>query len=295
MHTFQSALDCAGEGQSIIALHGREDDGSRGFRVVSSPADEVLAALFNANPEALESVRLLPRLIVFRIFGEKDRVLEQMEKDFGARRGRLRSVLARSPEEGIAVCFTYAPLNGPIAMSDVEDDVLYVGNTSYEELHLLLRSRALWYFSEGLENRQWNEMEIRIYDSWGYFMEHYERLRIVLAALDTGMILGEGWGKDFAHILMPVQIYRVRFFTFFSAQIVKEILMGLEYAEDGTRLADIDLYSGREKISWGGLKTGMKRREHSGEVFRNKLFARLHESDKKRLHEAEENLLRLRG
>ncbi len=294
IHTFQNALDCAGEGQTIVALYGKEKDGRREFRVVPSPADEVLAALFNANPGFLESVRILPRLLVFRIFGEKERVLEQMEKDFGAKRGRLRSVLARSGKTGIAVCFTYAPLNGPIAMADVQDDVLYVENTSYEELYILLRNRALWYFSEGLENREWNEMEIRIYDSWGYFMEHYERLRIVLSALDAGMILGEGWGKDFAHILMPIQIYRLRFFTFFSSQIVKEMLMGLEYAEDGSRLADLDLYSGREKISWSGLKEKKNRREHSGEIFRNKLFLRLPENDRKRLLETEQKLLWLR-
>lgn len=302
MHSFESALDFAGEGQTIVALHGKEEDGRREFRVVSSSSDEVLAALVNDSTCRLESVRLLPRILFFRIFGDKDRVLEQMEKDLAGggipgatvRRERLRSLLGSSGKNEIAVCFTYAPLNGPIAVADILDDVLLVDRTQYHDLNIYLRSRGLWYFSEGLENRSWNEMEIRIYDSWGFFMEHAERLRTVLGSLEIGMILGEGWGKDFAHILMPVQIYRLRLFTFLSPLLVKEVLVGLEYAEDGSRLADFDLYSGRDKISWGGLKQRGGGRENLGRTARTKLYARLHERDREHLAELEQRLKSLR-
>ncbi len=302
MHSFESALDCAGEGQTIVALHGKEEGGRREFRVVSSSSDEVLAALVNDASCRLESVRLLPRILFFRIFGDKDRVVEQMEKDLAVggipgttvRKERLRSLLGSSAKNEIAVCFTYAPLNGPIAVADILDDVLLVDRTAYHDLYTFLRSRGLWYFSEGLENRSWNEMEIRIYDSWGFFMEHAERLRTVLGSLEIGMILGEGWGKDFAHILMPVRVYRLRLFTFLSTLLVKEMLVGLEYAEDGSRLADFDLYSGRDKISWGGLKQRGSGRENLGKATRAKLYARLHDRDRDRLAELERRLIRLR-
>ena len=302
MHSFESALDCAGEGQTIVALHGKEDDGSREFRIVSSSSDEVLAALVNAGSCRLETVRLLPRILFFRIFGDKERVLDQIEKDLAGggipgatvRRGRLRALLGSSRRNAIAVCFTYVPLNGLIAVADMLDDVLFVEGTPFHDLNVFLRSRGLWYFSEGLENRSWNEMEIRIYDSWGFFMEHAERLRTVLGSLEIGMILGEGWGKDFAHILMSVQIYRLRLFTFLSTLLVKELLIGLEYAENGDRLADFDLYSGRDKISWGGLKDRGSGRGNLGKTAREKLFSRLSERDRERLNAMEHRLLRLR-
>lgn len=302
MHTFESALDYAGEEQTIVVLHGKEEDGRREFRVVASSSDEVLASLVNERSCRLDSVRLLPRILFFRIFGDKDRVLDQIEKDLAGggipgatvRRGRLRGLLGNARRNEIAVCCTHAPLNGPIAVADILDDVLFVEGTPFHDLNVFLRSRGLWYFSEGLENRSWNEVEIRVYDTWGFFMEHVERLRMVLGALEIGMILGEGWGKDFAHILMPVQIYRLRLFTFLSPLLVKELLVGLEYAENGERLADFDLYSGRDKISWGGLKDRRGGRENVGKRAREKLFSRLSERDRERLNALEHRLLRLR-
>ena len=301
-HTFESALDCAGEGQTIVALHGQEEDGRREYRVVSSVAEEVLSALVNNAVCRLDSVRLLPRVIFFRVFGDSAPVFEQMEQDLAAggipgataRRVRLRYLLRESMKDEIAVCFTYAPLNGPVAIADILDDVLFVDHAPFQELFDFLRSRGLWYFSEGLENRAWNEMEVRIYDSWGFFMEHVERLRVVLGALEIGMILGEGWGRDFAHILMPVRIYRLRLFTFLSPLLVKELLVGLEYGEEGGRLADFDLYSGKDKISWGGLKDRKGGRENLGKKAREKLFARLRERDVERLSTLERKVLSLR-
>ncbi|NLD96250.1 MAG: hypothetical protein GX635_03950, partial [Synergistaceae bacterium] len=96
------------------------------------------------------------------------------------------------------------------------------------------------------------------------------------------------------HILMPVQIYRLRLFTFLSTLLVKELLMGLEYAENGDRLADFDLYSGRDKISWGSLKDRGAGRANLGKTAREKLFSRLSARDRERLTAMEHRLLRLR-
>lgn len=299
-HTFESALDSAGEGQTIVALHGREDDGNREYRVVASPSDDVLAALANDPARAMESVRLLPRILFFRVFGESDQIVAQMENDLSnggiqgatVRRGRLRSLLGSQRKNDIAVCFTRSPLNGPVTMADLLDDVLLVTGVFFHDLYSFLRARALWFFSEGLDNRSWNEMEIRVYDSWGSYMDHAERFRTVLDGLEIGMILGEGWGKDYAHILLPVRVYRFRLFTFLSAEQVKGLLVGLEYSADGERLADFDLYRGKEKVSWGDLKNREKGgRGALGEASRERLFSRLRENDRKRLVELEERAL----
>jgi len=266
--------------------------------MAAAAADEILALFLNSGAEARPvSVRIMPRLLFFRVFGEKERVIGQIARDYSAERGRLRSVL-RVPKKGsIAVCFTAKPLNRPLSLADMMDEVLHVEGVSFEKLLNSLRSRALWYFSEGLENRQWNELEIRIYDSWGRYLDHYERLRIVLESLEAGMILGEGWGKDYAHILMAVKIYRLRLFTFLPVPAIKEILMGLEYGADGSRLVDFDLYSGKEKISWGGIGGKGKARGERGSIgtdLRAKLLSQLFPEDRQHLEEWEYRILRQR-
>ncbi|MBL3539601.1 hypothetical protein [Aminivibrio sp.] len=296
-HTLEGAFDSAGEGQSVILFRERPLGGRR-FFMADAAADEILALFLNSGGEALPaSVRIMPRLLFFRVFGEKERVIGQIARDYSAERGRLRSVL-RVPKKGaIAVCFTAKPLNRPLSLADMMDEVLHVEGVSFEKLLNSLRSRALWYFSEGLENRQWNELEIRIYDSWGRYLDHYERLRIVLESLEAGMILGEGWGKDYAHILMAVKIYRVRLFTFLPAPVIKEILMGLEYGADGSRLVDFDLYSGKEKISWGGIGGKAKsrgERNSMGADLRAQLFSQLFPEDREHLEEWERRVLRQR-
>lgn len=291
-YALKDAFDTAGEGHSVILFRGEGKKSERPLLVVDSPADEILALFLNdGNRGGLERVRLLPRLIFFRVFGEKEKVIEQIAADYSAERGRLRSVLYGPRRGRIAVCFTTNPLNRPIKVDDVMDEILHIEGESFEKLLDSLRSRALWYFSEGLENRQWNELEIRIFDSWGRYLDHYERLRIVIEGLDGGMILGEGWGKDFAHILMAVKVYRLKFLTFLPPSVVKEILIGLEYGADGTRLADFDLYAGKEKISWGDVGERTKERSSMGISLREKLYGRLPPEEKEELEEWERKIL----
>ncbi|MDI9370148.1 MAG: hypothetical protein GX181_05470 [Synergistaceae bacterium] len=302
LHTFQSAIDAAGEGQTIVALHGDGERGRREYRVLPSSSDDVLAVLLNRAAGILDSVRLLPRILFFRIIGDSERVLEQMEADLDegvipdavVKRGRLRSLLGVHRSNEIAICFTRASLRGPVAVSDFMDEVLLVDGVFYHDLYAFLRNRALWFFTEGLENRTWNEMEIRVYDTWGYYMDHVKRLRTVLDSLEIGMILGEGWGKDFGHILIPVRVYRLRLFSFLSPEQVKEILVGLEYAEDGDRLVDYDLYHGKDKISWGGMKRERGPRDQIGKTAREKLFSSLKSNDRELLQKLEERVVTLR-
>ena len=293
-HTLAEALDTAVEGQTILVVSaaGRRE---RTLWIADVPSEEILAFLITGKrKELVDSATLLPRLLFFRVFGDKERVLQQMTEDYGASRGTLRHILRSPRRESVAVCFTQKALNQPLSMEDLFDEVLYIRHVGYEELLASLQNKALWYFSEGLENRQWNEMEIRITDTWGCFRQQYERLRLALEALEVGMILGEGWGKDFAHILMPIRIYKIRLFTFLSPRDVKEILMGLEYGSDGERLVDFDLYSRREKISWGGTAAREKNRDILGKRMRTELLQRLDPSVRQKLQQEEEELRGLR-
>ncbi len=291
--TLEETVERAGEGQSVVLFRGGAK-GVRRFILAEAAPDEILALLLNSGGEYLpKTVRLMPRLIFFRVFGEKERVIGQIEKDFQAENKRLKSVLGPAEKDSIAVCFTAKPLNRPLAIRDITDEVLHVRGVSFEKLLDSLRSRALWYFTEGLEDRRWNELEIRIYDSWGDYSSHCDRLRIVIDSLDAGMVLGEGWGKDYAHILMAVRVYRFNFYTFLPPAQIKEMLMGLEYDAAGERLADFDLYGGRDKISWGGVADksgGRQDRTTLGRSFREKLFSMIQPDDINRLEDLEKQI-----
>lgn len=293
--TPEQAFERADDRHTVVAFQEGEEGVADKALFLPTMADEVLAALVNKRPgEKLRSVRLLPRIILFRVFGNANRVMEQITEDYHGRRVVVQDVLPPSMGDSVAVFFTTMPLNRRVPRSSVKDEALYIQGLPYGELIESLSGRALWYFTEGLEEHQWNEMDIRIYDSWGFYMENYARVRTVLDGLETGFILSEGWGKDYAHILMAVRVYRLRFFSFLPPQIIKELLMGLEYAEDGSRLADIDLYSGKNKISWGGLKEKRANRQDLGILFRGKLLSRLHEGDRDRFVEQERVLLEKR-
>lgn len=293
-HTLAEALDVAVEGQTILVVSSGKK-GGRGLWIADAPSEEILAFLISGKGKAhVDSAALLPRILFFRVFGDKERVFQQMIEDYDASRGTLRHILRSPRRDSVAICFTQKALNQPITMEDLFDDVLYIKNTGYEELFASLQNKALWYFSEGLEKRQWNELEIRITDAWGCFRQQYERLRLTLEALEVGMILGEGWGKDFARILMPIQIYKIRLFTFLSPRDVKEILIGLEYGGDGERLVDFDLYSQREKISWGGSGVKEKNRDELGRRMRMELLRRLDSSVRTELDEQEREIHAMR-
>ena len=119
-------------------------------------------------------------------------------------------------------------------------------------------------------------MEIRIYDSHGHYRFHLERLKLVLEALEVGIAIGEGWGKDYAHILMPVQVYTLRILTFYDLSVIKKALMGLEYHEEGERFVDFDLYHNKRKINWTFtvLDRELDRKGHS-RLFRSELMQAL--------------------
>nr|NLA91132.1 hypothetical protein [Synergistaceae bacterium] len=80
-HTLEQTVERAGEGQSVLVLK-KGARGSRRFLLAETAPDEILALLLNKKGEYLpKTVRLVPRLIFFRVFGEKERVIGQIEKD----------------------------------------------------------------------------------------------------------------------------------------------------------------------------------------------------------------------
>lgn len=75
---------------------------------------------------------------------------------------------------------------------------------------------------------------------------------------------------------MTVDVYRVRLMTFLDVAEIKRYLVGLEYLEDGMRIADHDLYFNRKKISWNEVAKGYANsRDSLGKFYRGKVVEKL--------------------
>lgn len=274
----------------IISSTGKVEDLSSSF-VVDKAADELLELLFRNNdlPADLE-LKLLPRSIHFRITGEARSIIDQIERDFHGTRTNVRDFLFDTSEKGVAVLFSEKPLNQNITIEDLFPDMLYI-RMPFQSLFHHLQWRAMTYFNEGLKGREWNLVEIRIYDSYGRYHLHCERLRLFLEACEMGLTIGEGWGKDYAHILMPLQVYTMKILTFYDLHVLKKALMALEYTEEGDRFVDFDLYSQKKKVGWTELSEDKNRnRQQHAMKFRTDVMATLSDPLKKEIHDLEKEI-----
>jgi hypothetical protein len=181
-----------------------------------------------------------------------------------------------------------------MSLNDIYEKVLFMEERYYPLLKSL-RSHALKYLNMGIANKDWYEIEIRIFDRYSAYKLHYERLLNVIENLELGIILGESWGKDHPRPMMLVEVYRVRFFTFYSPVYIKRILLGMEYLEDGTRIIDYDIYYNRKKLDWTEtVESGIKSRHLLGIKYREEILSKLSEPEKGKMHMLEESILHTR-
>ncbi len=287
-------LGTATAGDTVIILPGgRERD--EGYLLPQASPEEILALLINqGKKEGVEQVRLLPRIILMRVPGNLPKVVDQIREDFAGTLVPLEKVAAhRSELRGVGVCFTPSRLNRNIAPEEFYPQALDIP-VPYTTLYQQLRARALEYVNQGMENRDWHEVNIMIYDKYERYLLQYKRVMMVLMDLGVGLVLGESWEKDYGRVLLPLQAYRIRLFTFLLPEEIKEILMGLEYAEDGSRLCDLDIRLGKKKgLSWTeSKKRNSRSREELARECRTKLLQNLDARHREKLVQFEEELLR---
>ncbi len=273
--SYRDALDDAREDQTLVFTSFSGPGKTISVYLARVSADELMTFILNEHLcDHVESARILPRTIFFRVSGDYKLVLEQIRKDYKAFPGKLSHLPRWWKNKKVAVCFTEKRLNRSLRLEDFHPDILYV-DMPFETLYMRLRSRALGYFNEARAGRDWKNLEIRIYDSWERYDMQSRRLRAVLEELETGLLLGEGWGKDYARVLMPVPVYRFQLATFLEPVEIKDVLMGLEYNASGERIVDLDLYDGKKKIGWQDRAEIDEDRNATGARLRLRLWARL--------------------
>lgn len=233
--------------------------------------------LFNHGlAHLVESTQLGPGSIVMRVPKKGEGLITEISNTYPTETMDIIDAIFAGTREDTILSITNQSLHLPIH----SDGALVQPLLIHENVTVLfdkLRKDGLLYITKELEDNQWCELKINIYDAQGEYDKHYARLIHVISQLDLGMILGESWTRDHALSLFSVLAYQVRFFTLYPPIEIKSILKGLEYNEQGKRLVDFDLYYKNKKVSVAQLKTDNDARlkEEKGVYFRNKLMEQL--------------------
>lgn len=298
-YDLREAWKKAGEQQTLVivkdasAEEGPDSsnrlEGSRIY-VISESTEDLLCALVNERLCSLvDRVQTRQGGLIVRTFGEIDAIVDLLKAELGAEETGGPDLASWPEQQGTTVLFTEKPLGKIIEPSDLHPRrvVLPMRN---EVASRLMRRSIVRYVTSGLAGRSWHAVELRLYDKYGLYDLHYRRVMRVLEALELGLVVGEGWSRDFARVLLELKCYSLKMVTPMEPEAVKRILMGLEYAADGKRILDLDLYEGKRKISWGEAAAG-KSREAAGLRHREELRARLEPSDREEFDALEAEIL----
>ena len=245
--------------------------------MINEYSEELLIKLFQ-NKEILkiENIRATPRMIVMRTTGDHEKYIQTVNKDIG---GEMISAenMFEGYGSGTMILFTEKRISGPLGLGDMNHQAIYA-TQQYKELSKFLNNHRVKYINASIDNKDWSELVIKIYDSYERYNLHYKRLAMILNELDCGLILGESWGRDAALAFLSVGVYQVRLFTYLEPLEIKKIALGLEYDSHGDRIVDYDLFTKRKKYSWTQVRTGgIKARDDLGNYYRKKLVSELNE------------------
>lgn len=300
-YDYDTAFERAGEDYTIIFLTDKISDvvdlrQTKCALIVMEEPDVILCNLLNDGMNHLvKRARISTRIIIMRAIGDLERVVREISEDYECSVGNLLEILNTNNEKGTVVILTDKPIHRTISFKDdIYEKSIFI-RERYRPLLRDLRSHGLKYLNSGLGNKDWYELEIRIFDRYSAYKLHYERLLNIMEWLELGIILGESWGKDTPRPLMTVEVYRVRFFTFHDPIYIKKILLGLELLDDSTRIVDYDLYYNRKKLNWSdAADEGIKVRHLIGIKYRKEIISKLSDKEIAELKEMEDSILETR-
>ncbi len=299
-YDFDAAFEKAGEDYTIIFITDKITDvvdmqQLKDALIIMEEPDVVLCNLMNdKRSHLIARARIATRILILRAMGDLERVVKEIGEDYNCIEGDLLEILNSYNEKGTVVAITDKPIHRTMSVNDMYKKAVFI-EKRYRPLLRELRAHALKYLNSGLENKDWYELEIRIFDRYSEYKLHYERLLNMMEWLELGIILGESWGKDNPRPMMSVDVYRVRFFTFHNPIHIKKILLGLELLDDSTRIVDYDLYYNRKKINWSdAADEGIKIRHLIGIKYRKEILAKLSEAEITQLNGMEDKILTTR-
>jgi len=301
MFSLLDAFSFATEGETIVLITPddhkvlRSSD-DRYAVVIPDEPSVILSNLINSGMSAfVNKTKIVSRTIIMRTMGDMERVFDELQEDYHGIEGSIMEFINSNLEQGVIIALTDKSLNRQVTLGDIYMEKCLLINENYFTIFKELRSNALKYLNSGLGNKVWYEMDIRIYDMYGAFKLHFERLINVLTELEMGIVLGSSWSKDYPKMLLAVDVYSVRFFSFYEPHYIKKVLLGMEYVDDGTRIVDYDLYMGKKKISWRELTKDRKMtRDILGMQYRKETLSNLTREEALKIYDMEAKVMETR-
>lgn len=299
----QIIQDRSREYQTIVFIADKPMDSNDRSQVVKSliipeePINVLSNLITNHKSDVIDSIRPGANFVIMRSSGDLDKVVSAMEKDLGGKIITYDDYIKNDNSKYTIIGLTEKPLSKGIVASDFNDKFLMVEG-EYGRIKKEIRMQALRYLNIGISHKDWNEIEIRIYDMYGAYNLQYDRMMEAFDDLDIGLVLGESWSKDYPKAMLAVQVYRIRFFTFKDPFELKKMLFGLEYLEDGTRIVDYDVYFKNEKLSWNKDLTRKERfaidRKQMAKDARKELFDKLSKDTLEEIKRLEDEIVKSR-
>ncbi len=299
--SLEEAFDASDEGYTIVMMTRQmsqkvtssEMEQVAGFRCSS---EDLLCKYISAQDNhIISTVRRAPSIVIMRVFGDVQKVMDKIAEDYDAVIGSFEEQLEQANDYGIILAFTEDSLKNSITVKSLYPEVMYI-NMRYEDFMTDMRMQVLRYINEGIDKRDWYELEIRIYDRYEAYSLQYERLMNIIEELELGLVLGEAWSKDYPRLFMSVGVYRLRLFTFISPLEIKKALLGFEYTFNADRIVDIDIYKGKTKLNWTDtIEKGLVRdRKQMAEKFRARYDKQIRPEIKQEISELEKQILKTR-
>lgn len=293
---FWQGLEKASENSSLCFIIGTDNEeanveDAKRIVLINDVSTSILSSIINNHScHLVDRIDLGPASVVMRVAGDEMKLIERIKERFSGREVDFTTGIRSGAKDDTIISFTKKAINGPVSACDLLDIKLLIPK-SIREIQGILRLEALRLITQCLDDSQWYELRINIYDSNGKYEENYNRLMHILSKLELGMILGESWTKDYA-VLFSVLTYQIRLFTFSTPEEIKKILMALEYTMDGKRLVDFDLYYKNKKVHWNQIFKSKKKKEKVEIAIncRKNLYQKLKPEDIKTLERMEKLL-----
>jgi len=281
---FEQSLDESTEDSTIVFItdkqHQKTDiNDAKYIILVNEPSSILLASILTSHLSGLiYRADLGPALLIMRSAGDENKVVDRLQRSYDGELVSWKEGIKKGEKMDTLLALTSQPIGNKIGGGDFSETILLLPHP-VNHVQKRLRSEGIVFITQSMDGGQWYELRINIYDSKGYYSEHYRRLMLVLNHMELGMVLGELWTRDHALILYSVLAYQVRLFTLYPPKKIKELLLGLEYNEDGDRLVDFDLYYRNKKVSWIDIERKHKKRNkvEEGKQYRKELFEKLPE------------------
>lgn len=262
--------------------------------LINMNSEDFMSSLINLKLlKNINDIRSAPGIIIMRTQGDKDKIISSVALEYQAEMSSIFDSIDKGHSNQTIIVFTDKPIEKNVPLNSIESTTLLV-DKHISFVASKIRNQALRFLNEGLVNKNWYELNIRIYDRYSQYDLHYRRLSAVLDELDIGLILGEMWTKDSPRFLMTVLVYQIRLFSLIPPVDIKRILLGLEYTDDGTRIVDFDLMHKNKKVDWTDARIRNLERRDLGMYYRQEILKNLSQETKEKLRTLDEMVLNLR-